>query len=63
MYFDEQDLAMLKAIAYTKDTTVNKILMSVLKESLDITIDSLPNNFNVASLAKKYDAKCRKRKR
>ena len=54
---------MLKAIAYTKDTTVNKILMSVLKESLDITIDSLPNNFNVASLAKKYDAKCRKRKR
>ena len=63
MYFDEQDLAMLKAIAYTKDTTVNKILMSVLKESLDITIDSLPNNFNVSSLAKKYDAKCRKRKR
>ena len=54
---------LLKAIAYTKDTTVNQILMSVLKESLEITIDSLPSNFNVKSLASKYDAKCRKRKR
>jgi len=62
MYFDKQDLALLKAIAYTKDTTVNKILMSVLKESLEITINSLPNDFNVETLAKKYDAKCRKRK-
>ncbi len=57
MYFDKQDLALLKAIAYTKDTTVNKILMSVLKESLEITINSLPNDFNVETLAKKYDAK------
>lgn len=63
MYFDKQDLMLLKAIAYTKDTTVNQILMSVLKESLEITIDSLPSNFNVKSLASKYDAKCRKRKR
>ena len=63
MYFDKQDLILLKAIAYTKDTTVNKILMNVLKESLEITINSLPNDFNAANLAKKYDAKCRKRKR
>lgn len=63
MYFDKQDLVLLKAIAYTKDTTVNKILMSVLKESLEITVNSLPSNFNAAFLAKKYDAKCRKRKR
>ena len=62
MYFDKQDLALLKAIAYTKDTTVNKILMNVLKESLEITINSLPNDFNIETLAKKYDAKCRKRK-
>lgn len=52
MYFDKQDLALLKAIAYTKDTTVNKILMNVLKESLEITINSLPSDFNIETLAK-----------
>ncbi|MCC3866022.1 hypothetical protein K0040_17335, partial [Terrisporobacter petrolearius] len=34
VYFEKEDLDLLKAIAFEKNTTVNKVLMSIIKEPL-----------------------------
>lgn len=62
VYFRGEDLELLKAIAYDKNTTVNKIIMGILQEPLDVTRKNLPDSFNIKSLSNKYDKKCRKRK-
>lgn len=62
IYFYEEDLNLLKAIAYNKNLTVNQVLMNILKEPLKVTFDNLPRDFNIKILAKKYNNKCRKRK-
>ena len=36
IYFNKEDLDLLKAIAFEKNTTVNKILMSIIKEPLEL---------------------------
>lgn len=62
VYFKKDDLDLLKAIAYNKNTTVNKILQNILDEPLRVTRDNLPKDFSIKKLANKYENKCRKRK-
>lgn len=62
-YFNEDDLMLLKAIAFNKNTTVNKIVQNILEEPLNTTRENLSVNFNIKDLAKKYDKKCRRTKR
>ena len=61
IYFSKEDLDLLKAIAYEKNTTVNKILMNILQEPLGVTRENLPGSFDVEEMAKEYEIRSRKR--
>lgn len=61
IYFNKEDLDLLKAIAFEKNTTVNKILMSIIKEPLGVTRNSLPDSFDVSQKAVQYEVKSKKR--
>ena len=61
IYFSTDDLDLLKAIAYEKNMTVNKVLMNILKEPLDVTRENLPLSFDVEHKAKEYEIRSRKR--
>ena len=54
IYFEKQDLDLLKAIALEKNTTVNKILMNIIKEPLDVTRNNLPANFDIDKKSTEY---------
>ena len=60
MYFEKDDLNLLKAIAYTKDITVNKLLRDIIKRPLETTKENMPNNFDIDDLVKKYELKSNK---
>ena len=45
VYFQKEDLDLLKAIAHEKNTTVNKIIMNILKEPLNVTRKILKSFF------------------
>lgn len=62
VYFEKEDLDLLKAIAFEKNTTVNKVLMSIIKDPLRITKENLPDNFNINKKAKDYEVNSKKRK-
>lgn len=62
IYFEEDDLNLLKAISRFKNTTVNKTVMSILKIPLDSTRSNLPHDFNIEKLAKEYDKNSRNKK-
>ena len=62
IYFEKEDLDLLKAIAFEKNTTVNKVLMSIIKDPLRITKENLPDNFNINKKAKDYEVNSKKRK-
>ena len=53
IYFEEDDLKLLKAISNFNNTTVNKTVMSILESPLNITRDNLPKDFDVEKLANK----------
>ena len=59
--FNKEDLDLLKAIAFEKNTTVNKILMSIIKEPLGVTRNNLPDSFDVTEKAAQYEVKSKKR--
>ena len=61
IYFNKEDLDLLKAIAFEKNTTVNKILMSIIKEPLGVTRNNLPDSFDVTEKAAQYEVKSKKR--
>ena len=61
IYFSKDDLDLLKAIAYEKNMTVNKVLMNILKEPLDVTRENLTLSFDVEHKAKEYEIRSRKR--
>lgn len=64
LYLEEDDIKLLKAIAYNSDVTVNKLALKIIKNPLDYTRNSLPENFNIEKLAQKYDKeKSKKRKK
>ena len=62
VYFEKDDLDLLKAIAFEKNTTVNKVLMSVIKDPLITTKENLPDNFDINEKAKEYEINSKKRK-
>ncbi|MDM8129360.1 hypothetical protein QUV80_12940 [Paraclostridium benzoelyticum] len=62
IYFDEDDLKLLKAISKFKNTTVNKTVMSILEGPLETTKSNLPDDFNIDKLAKDYDKTSRNKK-
>lgn len=62
IYFEADDLKLLKAISKFKNTTVNKTVMSILEGPLETTKSNLPNDFNIDKLAKDYDKTSRNKK-
>lgn len=62
IYFEEEDLKLLKAISKFKNTTVNKTVMSILEGPLETTKSNLPSDFNIDKLAKDYDKTSRNKK-
>lgn len=62
IYFEADDLKLLKAISKFKNTTVNKTVMSILEGPLETTKDNLPSDFNIDKLAKDYDKTSRNKK-
>ena len=62
IYFEEDDLKLLKAISKFKNTTVNKTVMSILEGPLETTKSNLPSDFNIDKLAKDYDKTSRNKK-
>lgn len=62
IYFNDEDLRLLKAISKLKNTTVNKTIMSILEGPLDTTRNNLPSDFNIDKLAKEYDKNSRNKK-
>lgn len=62
IYFSKEDLDLLKAIAFEKNTTVNKILMNIIKEPLEVTRENLPSTFNIEGKALEYEEKSKRRK-
>lgn len=62
VYFEKDDLDLLKAIAFEKNTTVNKVIMSIIKEPLKTTKVNLPHDFNINEKAKVYEVNSKKRK-
>lgn len=62
IYFEEDDLKLLKAISKFKNTTVNKTVMSILEGPLETTKINLPSDFNIDKLAKDYDKTSRNKK-
>ena len=62
VYFEKEDLDLLKAIAFEKNTTVNKVLMNIIKDPLKTTRENLPSSFNINEKAKEYEMNSKKRK-
>lgn len=62
IYFEDEDLKLLKAISKFKNTTVNKTVMSILEGPLETTKSNLPDDFNIDKLAKDYDKTSRNKK-
>lgn len=62
VYFEKEDLDLLKAIAFEKNTTVNKVIMSIIKDPLNTTKENLPFSFDVSEKAKEYELNSKKRK-
>ncbi|MDU3803503.1 hypothetical protein [Paraclostridium bifermentans] len=62
IYFEDEDLKLLKAISKFKNTTVNKTVMSILEGPLETTKSNLPDDFNIDKLAKEYDKTSRNKK-
>ena len=62
VYFEKDDLDLLKAIAFEKNTTVNKVLMSIIKDPLITTKENLPDNLDINEKAKEYEINSKKRK-
>lgn len=62
VYFEEEDLKLLKAISKYKNKTVNKTIMTILEQSLNNTKNNSPDDFNIEKLAKEYDKNSRIKK-
>lgn len=57
IYFEEEDLMLLKAISKLKNTTVNKTIKTILEDTFKITRANLPDGFDVEGMSKEYDLK------
>lgn len=57
IYFEEEDLMLLKAISKLKNTTVNKTIKNILENTINTTRANLPDGFDVEGMSKEYDLK------
>ncbi|MBQ9014114.1 MAG: hypothetical protein IJ094_11300 [Bacilli bacterium] len=57
IYFEEDDLRLLKAISKLKNTTVNKTVMNILETTINTTKANLPSGFDIEEMANQYDEK------
>lgn len=57
IYFEEEDLMLLKAISKFKNTTVNKTIKNILENTINTTRANLPDGFDVIGMSKEYDLK------
>lgn len=57
IYFEEEDLMLLKAISKLKNTTVNKTINNILESTINTTRANLPDGFDVVGMSKEYDLK------
>lgn len=55
IYFKNEDLDLLKAVAQLKNITVNKMVNNIISTTIDKTKENLPDDFDVKKLVKKYD--------
>lgn len=55
IYFESDDISVLKAVAQIKKTTINKLVLDVLKPIIDATRADLEGNEDIEKLAKSYD--------
>ncbi|EMJ4245740.1 hypothetical protein PIU50_003632 [Clostridioides difficile] len=55
IYFESDDINVLKAVAQIKKTTINKLVLDVLKPVIDATRTDLEGNEDIEKLAKSYD--------
>jgi len=57
IYFEEEDLRLLKAISKLKNTTVNKTVMNILETTIKTTKANLPDDFDIIDMSNQYDEK------
>lgn len=57
IYFEEEDLRLLKAISKLKNTTVNKTVMNILETTINTTKANLPDGFDIVEMSNQYDEK------
>lgn len=57
IYFEEEDLMLLKAISKLKKTTVNKTVKNILETTIETTRANLPDGFDIVGMSKEYDLK------
>ncbi|MDN9430055.1 hypothetical protein KLL20_19830, partial [Clostridioides difficile] len=55
IYFESDDINVLKAVAQIKKTTINKLVLDVLKPVIDTTRIDLEDSEDIEKLAKSYD--------
>ena len=55
IYFESDDINVLKAVAQIKKTTINKLVLDVLKPVIAATRADLEGNEDIEKLAKSYD--------
>ncbi|MCB4305166.1 hypothetical protein LGK37_16960 [Clostridioides difficile] len=55
IYFESDDINVLKAVAQIKKTTINKLVLDVLKPVIDATRMDLEDSEDIEKLAKSYD--------
>lgn len=55
IYFESDDINVLKAVAQIKKTTINKLVLDVLKPVIDATRIDLEDSEDIEKLAKSYD--------
>ncbi|MCC0728353.1 hypothetical protein KGF51_18350 [Clostridioides sp. ZZV14-6045] len=63
IYFESEDINVLKAVAQIKKTTINKLVLDVLKPVIDATRTDLEGSEDIEKLAKSYDKRKRGRGR
>ncbi|HBF2467808.1 hypothetical protein KWJ90_014290 [Clostridioides difficile] len=55
IYFESDDINVLKAVAQIKKTTINKLVLDVLKPVIDATRIDLEDSEDIEKMAKSYD--------
>lgn len=55
IYLEEDDLKLLKAVTYIKNTTIGKTINSIIKVAVKTTKASLTDDFDIDKQLLKYD--------